>query len=57
MVHSSLIACIKKGVSLTNPKQQVAISLFGHTKILHMLGSTALTAGLMKIKTKKCHVA
>ena len=25
MVHSSLIACIKMGVSLTNPKQQAAI--------------------------------
>ena len=47
MVHSSLIACIKMGVSLTNPKQQAAIPLFGHTEILHMLvsmGSTALAA-------------
>ena len=45
MVHSSLIACIKMGVSLTNPKQQAAIPFFGHTEILHMLvsvGSTAL---------------
>ena len=36
-------------VSLTNPKQQVAIPFFGHTKILYMLvssmGSTALVAG------------
>ena len=49
MVHSSSIACIKMGVSLTNPKQQAAIQLFEHTKILHMLisvGSTALAAGV-----------
>ena len=50
MVHSSLIACIKMGVSPTNPKQQAAIPFFGHTKILHMLvsmGSTALAAGVV----------
>ena len=38
------------GVSLTNPKQQAAIPLFGHTKILRMLvsmGSTALAAGVV----------
>ena len=49
MVHS-LIACIKMGVSLTNPKQQAAILFFGHTKILHMLvsmGSTALAASVV----------
>ena len=49
MVQSSLIACIKMGMSLTNPKQQAAIPFFGYTKILHMLvsmGSTALTAGV-----------
>ena len=47
MVHSSLIACIKMGVSPTNPKQQATIPFFGHTKILQMLvsmGSTALAA-------------
>ena len=50
MVHSSLIACIKMGVSLTNPKQQAAVSFFGHTKIRHMLvsvGSTALAAAVV----------
>ena len=50
MVHSSLIACIKMGVSLTNPKQQAAIPFFGHTEILHMLvsvGSTALAAAVV----------
>ena len=50
MVHSSLIACIKMGVSLRNPKQQAATPFFGHTKILHMLvsmGSTALAAGVV----------
>ena len=50
MVHSSLIACFKMGVSLTNPKQQAAISFFGHTEILHMLvsmGSTALAAAVV----------
>ena len=49
MVHS-LIARIKMGVSLTNLKQQAAVSFFGHTKILHMLvsmGSTALAAGIV----------
>ena len=49
MVHSSLIACIKMSVSLTNP-EQAAIPFFGHTKILHMLvsmGSTALAAGVV----------
>ena len=38
------------GVSLINPKQQAAIPLFGHTKILHMLvsmGSTALAAAVV----------
>ena len=44
MVHSSLIACIKMGVSLTNPKQQAAIPFFGHTKILYMLVSMGTTA-------------
>ena len=50
MVHSSLIACIKMSVSLTNPKQQAATPFFGHTEILHMLvsmGSTALAAGVV----------
>ena len=50
MVHSSLSACIKMGVSLTNPKQQAAIPFFGHTEILHMLvsmGSTALAAAVV----------
>ena len=50
MVHSSLIACIKMCVSLTNPKHQAAIPFFGHIKILHMLvsmGSTALAAGVV----------
>ena len=50
MVHSSLIACIKMGVSLTNPKRQAVISLFGHTKLLPMLvslGSTALAAAVV----------
>ena len=50
MVRSSLIACIKMGVSHTNPQQQAAIPFFGHTKILHMLvlmGSTALAAGIV----------
>ena len=45
MVHSSLMACIKMGVSPTNPKQQAGIPFFGHIEILHMLvsrGSTAL---------------
>ena len=38
------------GVSLTNPKQQAAISLFGHTEILHMLvpmGRTAFAAAVV----------
>ena len=50
MVHSSLIACTKMGVSLTNPKQQSAIPFFEHTKTLHMLvsmGSTALAAAVV----------
>ena len=50
MVHSSLIASIKMGMSLTNPKQQAAMPLFGHTEILHMLvslGSTALAAAVV----------
>ena len=49
MVRGSLIACIKMGVSLTNPKRQAAIPFFEHTKVLHMLvsmGSTALEAGV-----------
>ena len=49
MVHSSLIACIKMGMSPTNPKQ-AAIPFFGHTEILHMLvsvGSTALAAAVV----------
>ena len=49
MIHSSLMASIKMGVSLTNPKQ-AAIPFFGHTKILHMLvsvGSTALVAAVV----------
>ena len=45
MVHNSLIAaCIKMGVSPTNPKQQAAIPFFGHTEILHMLVSVGSTA-------------
>ena len=44
MVHSSLIASIKMGVSPTNPKQQAAIPFFGHTEILHMLVSMSSTA-------------
>ena len=44
MVHSSLIACIKMGVSLTNPKQLAAIPLFGLKKILHILVSMASVA-------------
>ena len=50
MVHSSLMACIKMGVSPTNPKQQAAIPFLEHTKILHMLvsvGSTALAAAVI----------
>ena len=49
MVHSSLIACIKMGVSLTYHKQ-AAIPFFGHTKILHMLvsmGCTVLAAAVV----------
>ena len=49
MVHS-LIACIKMGVSLTNPKQQAAVPFFGHTEILHMLisvGGTVLAAAVV----------
>ena len=44
------MACIKMGVSLTNPKQQAAIPFFGHTKILHMLvsvDSAALVAAVV----------
>ena len=45
MEHSSsLIACIKMGVYLTNPKQLAAIPLFGHTEILHMLVSMGRAA-------------
>ena len=50
MVHSSLMASIKMSVSPTNPKQQTAIPLFGHTEILHTLvswGSTALAAAVV----------
>ena len=50
MVHTSLMACIKMGVSPTNPKQQAAIPFFGCTEILHMLvsmGSTALAAAVV----------
>ena len=50
MVHSSLMASIKTGVSPTNPKQQAAIPFFGHTEVLHMLvpmGSTALAAAVV----------
>ena len=44
MVHSSLMASIKMGVSPTNPKQQAAIPFFRHTEILHMLVSMGSTA-------------
>ena len=72
MVHSSLIVCIKMGVSLTNLKQQAILQTH---KILHMLvslGSTALAAAVVLprygglnyarginevLKKKKCHVA
>ena len=50
MVHSSLIACIKMGVSPTNPKQLAAIPFFGYTEILHILvsmGSTAFAAAVV----------
>ena len=50
MVHSSLIASVKMGVSLTNRKQQAAIQFFGHTEILHKLvsvGNTALAAAVV----------
>ena len=50
MVHSSLMACIKMGVSLTNPTQQAAIPFFGHTEIRHVLvsvGSTALAVAIV----------
>ena len=53
MVHSSLIASIKMGVSPTTPKQQAAIPFFGHTEILHMLvsmGSTALAAAVVLLR-------
>ena len=49
MVHSRLMACIKMGVSLTNP-EQAAIPFFEHTKRLHILvsmGITALAAGVV----------
>ena len=49
MGHSSLMASIKMGTP-TNPKQQAAISFFGHTEILRMLvsmGSTALAAAVV----------
>ena len=44
------MACIKMGMSPTNPKQQAAIPFFGHREILHMLvsmGSTALAAAVV----------
>ena len=47
MVHSSLITCIKMDVYISNPKQLAAITLFGNTKMLHMLvwmGSATLVA-------------
>ena len=50
MVNSSLITCIKMGVSPRNAKQQAAIPFFGHIEILHMLvsmGSTALAAAVV----------
>ena len=47
MVHSSLIASIKMGVSLINPKQQAAMPLFGHTEMLVSMGSTALAAAVV----------
>ena len=50
MVQSSLIACIKMGVSPTNLKQQAAIPFFGYTEILHMLvsvGSIAIAAAVV----------
>ena len=50
MVHSSLMASIKMGVSPTNPPKQAAIPFFGHTEILHMLvsrSSTALAAAVV----------
>ena len=53
MVHSSLMAFIKMGVSPTNPKQQAAIPFFGHTEILHVLvsmGSTALAAAVVLLR-------
>ena len=69
MVHSSLIACFKMGVSLTNP-QQAAIPFFGHTEILHMLVTAALAAAVVLPRygglnyvcginedLKNCHVA
>ena len=45
MIHSSLIACVQMGVSLTNPKQQAAVPLFGY--MLVSVGSTALVAGVV----------
>ena len=44
MIYSSLIACIKMGVSPTNPKQQAAIPFFGHAEIRHVLVSVGSTA-------------
>ena len=52
MVHGSLMACIKMGVSATNTKQQASVPFFGvigHTQMLHMLvsvGSNALAAAV-----------
>ena len=44
------MACIKMGVSPTNPKQQAAIPFFAHTETLHMpisVGSTVLAAAVV----------
>ena len=48
----SIFACLRvlKWATLTNPKQQAAIPLFGHTQIPYMLvsmGSTALAAAVV----------
>ena len=53
------MACIKMGVSPTNPKQQTVIPFFKHTEILHMLisvSSTALAAGCM-VYTERAEMA
>ena len=41
------MACIKIGVSTSNPKQQAAIPFFGYTEILHMLISMGSTAAVV----------